>query len=99
MAQLHAYSLPQIESTALPGPSAVVCMADSTSLLAQIKDAANVRARLDLIFNDSRDDFGLVRAPSAGDARRILEFVQAHEATVPHIVFQCQVGIGRSLAA
>lgn len=98
MAQLHALSLQQIENTALPGPSAVVCMADSASLLANIKDSANVRARLDVIFNDSGDDFGLVRSPSLEDARRILEFVRAHEATA-HIVFQCQVGIGRSLAA
>jgi len=99
MAQFHAYSLPQVENTALPGPSAVVCMADSPSLLASIKDSANVRARLDVIFNDSGDDFGLVRSPTIEDARRILEFVRANEAAVPHIVFQCQVGIGRSLAA
>jgi hypothetical protein len=74
-------------------------MADSVSQLAVIKDTANVIARLDLVFNDSRDDFGLVRSPSDEDARRIVEFVKAHEDRAAHIVFQCQVGIGRSLAA
>lgn len=97
--QVHNYSLPQIERGDLPGPSAVVCMADSQSLLAVIKDSTNVIARLDLVFNDSRDDFGLVRSPSKEDARKIVEFVQAHKDSAPHIIFQCQVGIGRSLAA
>jgi len=95
----HAFSLPQIERTELPGRSAVVCMADSPSQLAVIKDAGNVIDRLDLVFNDSRDDFGLVRAPSGEDARKIVEFVQRHKDSAPHIVFQCQVGVGRSLAA
>ena len=74
-------------------------MADSRSLLACIYDEANVVARLDLVFNDCRDDFGEVRAPSDEDARRLLEFVRAHLGKVPNTVFQCQVGIGRSLAA
>jgi len=95
----HAYSLTQIERAPLPGPSAVVCMADSRSLLANILDSGNVLARLDLVFNDSGDDFGLVRAPSEEDARDILRFVESHKDTAPNIVFQCQVGIGRSLAA
>src|SRR5689334_8855593 len=99
MASLHVYSLPQIETTPLPGPSAVVCMADSTALLARIQDSAHVVDRLDLVFNDAGDDFSLVRAPSDEDARRILEFVRAHDASIPHVVFQCQVGVGRSLAA
>jgi len=98
-ARVHAYSLPQIERTALPGPSAVVCMADSPALLASIKDAANVVARLDLVFNDAQGDFGLVRGPTDEDARKILAFVEQHQDKVPNIVFQCQVGIGRSLAA
>jgi hypothetical protein len=97
--QVHVYSLPQIESRELPGRSAVVCMADSPAQLAVIKDSGNVAARLDLVFNDSKDDFGLVRSPSDEDARKIVEFVQAHTESAPHIVFQCQVGIGRSLAA
>lgn len=99
LSQLHVYSLPQIERTALPGPSAVICIADSPSLLAKIKDAQHVVARLDLTFNDSRDDFALVRAPGDEDARRILDFVDAHKQTVPNIIFQCQVGVGRSLGA
>lgn len=95
----HVYSLAKIERTDLPGPSAVVCMADAPSLLARIRDTRNVAARLDVIFNDSGEDFGLVRSATLEDARRILEFVERHKATVPHLVFQCQVGIGRSLAA
>jgi predicted protein tyrosine phosphatase len=91
--------LPQIERTQLPGPSAVVCMADSPALLAKIQDSANVLARLDLVFNDSGDDFGLVRAPGDADARKIIEFVESHRESAPNIVFQCQVGVGRSLAA
>jgi predicted protein tyrosine phosphatase len=74
-------------------------MADSPSLLAKINDAGNVLGRLDLVFNDSGDDFGLVRAPTDEDARKILEFVQRHKDSAPNIVFQCQVGVGRSLAA
>jgi hypothetical protein len=73
-------------------------MADSHPQLAVIKDAGNVLARLDLVFNDSRDDFGLVRSPSDEDARRLLEFMRAHD-SAPNLVFQCQVGVGRSLAA
>ncbi|MGZ5061243.1 MAG: glycosyltransferase [Usitatibacter sp.] len=99
MFRAFAYSLPQIERTDLPGPSAVVCMADSPSLIAKIKDSGNVLARLDLVFNDSDDDFGAVRAPSEEDARKILEFVDRHKGSAPNIVFQCQVGVGRSLAA
>lgn len=95
----HVYSRPQIENTGLPGPSAVVCMADAPQHLARILDVRNVVARLDLVFNDAVHDFGLVRSPSDEDARRILAFVRAHQDTVPHVVFQCQVGIGRSLAA
>lgn len=73
-------------------------MADAPSQLATIRDSGNVVDRLDLVFNDSKDDFGLVRAPSDEDARRIVEFVERHKQT-PHVVFQCQVGVGRSLAA
>lgn len=94
----HVYSRPQIEATDLPGPSAVVCMADSQAQLAKIRDHANVRQRLDLIFNDTSGDFGIVRAPTEGDAKRILAFVAKHRATTPHLVFQCEVGIGRSVA-
>lgn len=74
-------------------------MADDPSLLATVRDSANVIARLNLVFNDSRDDFSIVRAPKHEDAMRVLEFVQAHKHSAPNIVFQCQVGVGRSLAA
>jgi predicted protein tyrosine phosphatase len=74
-------------------------MADSPAQLAKIKDQANVAARLDLVFNDSKDDFGLVRSPSDEDAKAIVDFVRKHRNVVPHVVFQCQVGVGRSLAA
>ena len=55
--QVHAWSLMQIETSPLPGQSAVICMADARDQLAVIKDAANVTARLDLIFNDTTDEF------------------------------------------
>jgi len=95
--QVHAWSLTQIEANPLPGPSAVVCMADSREQLAVVKDAANVSARLDLIFNDTEDEFLGVRPPNAEDARAILAFADANQ-HVPHLVFQCQVGVGRSAA-
>jgi hypothetical protein len=94
---ISTYSLSDIESKALPGPSAVICMADSQGQLARIKDSANVVARLDLIFNDAGQEFAGVRLPKAEDARSILQFVQAH-GQVPHLVIQCQVGVGRSRA-
>jgi predicted protein tyrosine phosphatase len=97
--QFHAFSQAQVERGPLPGPTALVCMADSTALLAQVKDVANVRARLDLVFNDASETYGLVRSPSDDDAARILQFVRDNAATTPHIVFQCRVGVGRSLAA
>jgi hypothetical protein len=96
--QVHAWSLMQIESRPLPGPSAVVCMADSREQLAVVKDVANVAARLDLIFNDTTDECLGVRPPNADDARAILAFVNAN-LHMPHLVFQCQVGVGRSMAA
>ena len=96
--QVHACSLMQIESNLLPGQSAVICMADARDQLAVIKDTANVAARLDLIFNDTTDEFLGVRPPNAEDARQILGFVNAHR-EVPHLLIQCQVGVGRSMAA
>jgi predicted protein tyrosine phosphatase len=96
---VHAFSAHRIQTSDLPGRSALVCMADTPSLLAHVKDSANVIERLDLIFNDAGDDFGAVRSPTDEDARKILEFYRRHEASAPHLVFQCQVGIGRSLAA
>ncbi len=87
----------KIETRMLPGPSAVISMADSEAQLAAIKDSANVRARLNLIFNDATDEFQLVRPPSMDDARRILEFVKDH-GDAPFLIVQCQVGVGRSQA-
>jgi hypothetical protein len=87
----------QIEASPLPGQSAVVCMADAPDQLAVIKDAANVTARLDLIFNDTTDEFLGVRPPNAEDAQQILAFVNANR-QMPHLVVQCQVGVGRSMA-
>ena len=94
----HVYSRPQIETSDLPGPSAVVCMADSPAQLAKIRDTANVLKRLDLIFNDSSGDFGIVHSPTQEDAKRILAFVAKHRDAIPNLVFQCEVGIGRSVA-
>lgn len=95
--RLHAWSLEGIESQTLPGPSAVIRIADSREQLARIKDADNVVARLDLVFNDATAEFAGVRPPNAQDARSILEFAGAH-AHLPHLVVQCQVGVGRSQA-
>src|SRR5579863_7368069 len=95
--QAYAWSRWQIETQSLPGPSAIICMADSREQLATIKDDGNVAARLDLIFNDATEEFQGVRPPNAEDARTILEFVHAHR-HLPHLVLQCQIGVGRSQA-
>jgi hypothetical protein len=95
--KLHAWSLQQIEKAPLPATSAVICMADTREQLARIADENNVTARLDLIFNDTTEGFGQVRPPTREDARRILDFYRSvkHQ---PHLVAQCQVGVGRSYA-
>ena len=90
------YSAHQIETESLPGPSAVLRMADSADLLVQIKDSENIVAKLDLVFNDADGTFGAVRAPNEYDARQILDFVNTCNA--PNFVAQCQAGIGRSQA-
>jgi hypothetical protein len=90
-------SLELVQNSPLPGPSAVICMADAPDLLAVIQDQANVVARLDLIFNDASDPYQLVAPPTEEHARKILAFVRAH-AHVPNLVVQCQVGVGRSQA-
>lgn len=94
---LHFCGRPTIEAAMLPGPSAVVCMADSESQLARIRDQANVAARLNLLVNDSSQSYSIVRAPTREDAEKILEFFRAN-AHLPHFVAQCQVGVGRSQA-
>lgn len=92
---LHTRSRLEIETVPLPGPSAVICMADSPDQLAVIKDAGNVLARLDLIFNDAAEPYQLVRPPTPEHARSILDFVNAQTRS-PNLVIQCQVGVGRS---
>jgi hypothetical protein len=96
MIQLHAFSRLQIESQPLPGPCAVVCMADSEAQLARIHDSANVMARLNLIFNDATDGFDIVRPPTIEHAQRILQFFREQSGR-DHFVCQCQVGLGRSM--
>jgi hypothetical protein len=85
----------EIETMPLPGPSAVICMADAADQLAPIKDQANVVARLNLIFNDTDSAFQIVQPPKIQHAQEILNFVTQH-ADVPNLVAQCQVGVGRS---
>jgi predicted protein tyrosine phosphatase len=95
-----AYSKLRIETEALPGPSAVICMADSVEQLAVIKDQANVIERMDLVFNDAGEAFGLVAPPGEEHARKILEFGERHRRSgTPNLILQCQAGIGRSHAA
>lgn len=97
---LHSRSKFEIQNEVLPGPSAVVCMADSEAQLAVVKDAANVLTRLDLVFNDATEPFHLVSPPSDEHCRRLIEFVKIQDAQkVPNLVFQCEVGVGRSRAA
>jgi hypothetical protein len=98
--QLHTLSREQVETGPLPGPSAIVCMADSPEQLAAIRDEANVVTRLNLIFNDAREPFELVSPPTEEHARTLLDFARSQiEKGVPHLVLQCQVGIGRSHGA
>jgi len=83
----------------LPGESAVIRFADEVSLLAPILDINNVRGLMPVIANDASDDFGLVKAPSRHDAKRIIRFAKdAIERKVPNLVVQCQAGVGRSQA-
>lgn len=95
--QMHTRSRSQIESQPLPGPSAVIRMADSVDLLATIQDSRNVVAQLDLIFHDANESFQEVHSPTNDDAERILDFVRVNR-QLPHLVFQCQAGVGRSRA-
>jgi len=93
---LHALSAACISTNQLPGPSSVIQIADTREQLPQIIDKANVVASLQVVFNDAVESFGSVRAPNLDDARRILDFIMANPA--PHLVAQCQAGIGRSQA-
>jgi hypothetical protein len=93
---LHAYSAANISANQLPGPSSVIQIADTREQLPVIFDKANVLASLQVVFNDAVESYGSVRAPKQDDARRMLEFILANPA--PHLVVQCQAGIGRSQA-
>jgi hypothetical protein len=72
-------------------------MADSQGQLAIIKDVTHLVSRLDLIFNDTEDQFIGVHPPNAEIARAILRFIDQNR-HVQNLIFQCQVGVGRSLA-
>ena len=87
----------EIQNGPLPGPSAVICMADSAGQLAEIRDRGNVVARLDLVFHDAAEGFQMVAPPTEEHARKIIEFARAN-AAAPFLVIQCQVGVGRSQA-
>jgi hypothetical protein len=97
---IHTRSTLKIETEPLPGPSAVVRMADEPDLLAKIHDTANVVETLDLIFNDAAEPFQSVQPPTAEHGRQIRVFFKRHhQARTANLVFQCQAGVGRSRAA
>lgn len=104
MIQLRMMSKEAIEQGNLPGPSAVLLMADSAEQLAKVKDGANCLDVLKLVFNDSTVDCGLVRKPTADDARAIVNFYgyaasSYRSDVVPsYFVAQCEAGVGRSAA-
>jgi predicted protein tyrosine phosphatase len=91
-------SKPEIEQFSLQFPSAIICMADELSLLPRISDTANIRNRINLIFNDCGETTGRVIAPNEKNAKDILAFSVANS-HLPQLVFQCTVGVGRSRAA
>ncbi len=93
---LHAFSAAYISTNRLPGRAIVVQLADTREQIPHIFDKDEVIASLQVIFNDAVETYGSVRAPDLDDARNILEFVRANPA--PHLVAQCQAGIGRSQA-
>lgn len=79
------------------GAFALIRMADEPSLFDDaLLEKRDVVERLDLVFNDATEDWGLVKAPTIDDARRIWEFVKKHEKIT--LVVQCQNGVGRSAA-
>lgn len=98
MKPLHVYSASRITKGQLPGRSAVICMADAAEHLVEIGDGGNCISRLNCLLVDQD---GGERAPTAADAARIVCFVREAEADphIDHIVFQCQAGVGRSVAA
>lgn len=82
----------------LPGPSAVIRMADDESLIMPVKDEENVHHTLDLFFNDATEDHGSIVAPGVKHAQAIAEFVRAVPPEM-NIVVACTQGKGRSRAA
>jgi hypothetical protein len=95
--EIHISNKATIEKGPLPGPSAVICMADSPALSAVIKDEANVIDRLNLFFNDANQQFQIVQPPNIEHANLILQFLKKNK-NAPYLVVQCAVGIGRSMA-
>jgi hypothetical protein len=93
---LHAFSAALISASQLPGPSIVIQVADTREQIPHIFDKTNVLASLQVIFNDAVETYGSVRAPNLDDAKKILKFIQMNPA--PHLVVQCQAGVGRSQA-
>ncbi len=100
--RLHHRSAKQISTEPLPGPSFVLRMADEESLLAPIKDEfRNCAQHMDLIFNDSDSDYGLVRSPTPTDAMQIMSFFEKarnDKICGENFIAQCQAGVGRSQA-
>lgn len=94
---IAACNMAFLELESLPGPSAVIRMADDTSLLRPIKDEDNVWSHLDLCFNDATEDYGAIHAPTEKEAKAIAEFARS----IPpehNIVVACTQGKGRSRA-
>lgn len=98
--QLHAWSADRLATEMLPGDSALIRIADDESLLSGVLDEEHVIDRLCCFFNDVEEDYLGIRAPTKEDAERIFNFAHEHcfENSTPHLVVQCQAGVGRSLA-
>jgi Glycosyl transferase family 2 len=95
---LYAMSARELATQRLPGPSAVLRMADSREQLVEIYESGrDVMYVKNLIFNDASDDYVLVRSPTLEDAKQILHFYKEAGAA-QNFVAQCQVGVGRSQA-
>jgi len=97
---IQAWSAEDIRTKHLPGPSALIRLADSGPQLIQPRNQANVIDTLDIIANDCTTPHGrLVQPPTPEQASRIVSFWQYHViAGTKHLIVQCQAGIGRSRA-
>lgn len=90
------YSAEEIQTRPLPGDTALIRLADTQAQLIEPLDRHHVRQQLDVIVHDARSGGpGLVQ-PGRDHAAQIVQFVRACEA--PHVVAQCQAGVGRSQA-